>query len=70
MFRISMLLLGAALLAGCASAPEATIDRGREAGTQLPVASHGRHVRFVGNQTYRQDNEVRSLGNEVGIRGN
>lgn len=61
------------LVAGCASAPTtqlAQADKVRETGTVLPDSSHGRNVKFIGNQSFRTDTQIRSLGNEVGARSN
>lgn len=64
----------AAMLAGCASAPapapSAAVDKPNETGTTLPVSTHGRMLKYIGNQGYRDDTQIRSLGNDIGAKSN
>lgn len=82
----SMLLSAAALLAlaGCATEPASSTAaapapaqagasslKGEvQTGSRLSRIGSDRIVRSVGNQTFRDEVDIRSIGNEVGARGN
>jgi hypothetical protein len=84
--RLALLApVGAALLliAGCAGVPEAapaarTTAAGSQPGSSREVLTGSRIarpgtdriVRAIDNQTYRDENRITSIGNEVGARGN
>lgn len=78
MYKLIALAFVAALASGCASTPPATqtaqtaqSEKTKDTGTILPVANHGRMLKFVGNQSYREDaSQLRSINNEVGGRSN
>ena len=76
----SVTIAAALLLAACTSAPapapEATqlasastpesTEPGVLTGSRIPRKSTDRTVKAVGNQDYRTDNQIKSLGNEIG----
>jgi uncharacterized lipoprotein YajG len=82
----SILLSTAALLAlaGCATEPATSVAASAapaqagasslkgevQTGSRLSRIGSDRIVRSVGNQTFRDEVDVRSIGNEVGARGN
>lgn len=86
MKAILVTILAASGLVACASAPApdaatavsqnlqpdgaASLNGGTQTGSRLGRSAGDRMLRSVGNQSYRDDNQVRSLGNEIGARSN
>lgn len=51
-------------------AGEASLNGPTSTGTRLQNRSTDRIVRVIGNQAFKEDADVKSLGNEVGGRSN
>jgi hypothetical protein len=55
-----------------ANPAEASIAGPLTTGTRIPEKGRDRTVRAIGNQTYKNDDaaNIRSIGNDIGARGN